>query len=174
MICPTLGIPIDSISSDFALERHTGRWPGRTDARSCLCCLLSMPAIARSGPAGHVRRHLQRDGALPDGRLRRASIRDQQGGASRRMVVRQRLGLHRPGHAGHRNGPWASSFVSRQSARRNPTIPRRHSSKPSNALCSAIDPDAETVIALLPACFEDYNRASQRPSVYVVEGNRFC
>jgi hypothetical protein len=29
--------------------------------------------------------------------------------------------------------PWASSFVSRQSARRNPTASRRHSSKPSNA-----------------------------------------
>jgi hypothetical protein len=31
-------------------------------------------------------RHLRRDGARPDGRLPRASIRDQQGGASRRMV----------------------------------------------------------------------------------------
>ena len=31
-------------------------------------------------------------------------FRDQQGGASRRMVVRQRLGVHRQGHARHRNG----------------------------------------------------------------------
>ena len=30
--------------------------------------------------------------------------------------------------------PWASSFVSRQSARQNPTASRRHSSKPSNAI----------------------------------------
>jgi len=40
---------------------------------------------------------------LSDGRLRRVSIRDQLGGASRRMVVRQRLGLHRQGHARDRN-----------------------------------------------------------------------
>ena len=54
--------------------------------------------------AGHLRRHLRRDGARPDDSSRRASIRDQQGGASRRMVVRQRLGVHRQGHARHRNG----------------------------------------------------------------------
>jgi putative transposase len=50
--------------------------------------------------------------------------------------------------------PWASSFVSRQSARRNPTASRRHSSKPSNAITLGC---AETLIALLPAWFEDYN-----------------
>src|SRR4029077_12502665 len=50
----------------------------------------------------------RKDGS-PDDSLRRASIRDQQGGASRRMVVRQRLGVHRQGHARHRNclGPQA-------------------------------------------------------------------
>ena len=46
-----------------------------------------------------------------------------------------------------------------QSARQNPTASRRHSSKPSNAImlgcrsCRML----ETVIALLPAWFEDYN-----------------
>ena len=55
--------------------------------------------------------------------------------------------------------PWASSFVSRRSVRRNPTASRRHSSKPSNATmlgCHSCRM-AETVIALLPAWFEDYN-----------------
>jgi hypothetical protein len=33
-----------------------------------------------------------------------------------------------------RQQPWGSSFVSRQSARRNPTASRRRSSKPSNAI----------------------------------------
>jgi transposase len=43
----------------------------------------------------------------PERRVREAParpLRDQQGGPSRRMVVRQRLGVHRQGHARHRNG----------------------------------------------------------------------
>ena len=38
----------------------------------------------------------------------------------------------------------------------------------------SILPDAATIIMLLPAWFEDYNRASQHPSVYVIEEKRLC
>jgi hypothetical protein len=96
----------------LTLERHTGRRPGRrhdgvvTALRSNIrWCSDHFELVCRNGEivrvlfcyrclrsrghglAGHVRRHLRRDGARPDSRLRRASIRDQQGGASRRMVV---------------------------------------------------------------------------------------
>ena len=116
-------------ANKLTLERHTGRRPGRThdgvvialrsNIRWCsnhfeLACrngeivrvLFAIDACDRevmgwlaasAGISGEM-------GARPDGSMRRASIRDQQGGASRRMVVRQRLGVHRQGHTRHRNG----------------------------------------------------------------------
>jgi hypothetical protein len=48
-------------------------------------------AVQRPKPG---RRHLRRDGARPDGRLRRASIRDQQGGAASRSASKsEHLGM---------------------------------------------------------------------------------
>jgi putative transposase len=35
-------------------------------------------------------------------------------------------------------------------------------------------PDAETVMRQLPAWIAHYKRASQHPSVYVIEENRLC
>jgi putative transposase len=98
------------------------------------------------------------DGARPDGRLRRASIRDQQGGASRRMVVRQRLRLHRQGHARHRNGlgPQALFHASPLAGIQSIAEAFVKTFKRDYAQLSIL-PDAETVIALLPAWFEDYN-----------------
>ena len=152
-------------ANKLTLERHTGRRPGRThdgvviasrsNIRWCsdhfeLACrngeivlrvLFAIDAWRSRGYglAGHLRRHLRRDGARPDGRLRRASIRDQQGGASRRMVVRQRLGVHRQGHARHRNGlgPQALFHASPLA-----TIQRHRGGIRQNLqtrLCSAVD-----------------------------------
>ena len=115
-------------ANKLTLERHTGRRPGRTHD-GVVIALRSHPLVFRSFELacrnGEIVRvlfaidacdrevmgwlatsasHLRRYGARPDGSLRRAAIRDQQGGASRRMVVRQWLGVHRQGHARHRNG----------------------------------------------------------------------
>ena len=143
-------------ANKLTLERHTGRRPGHTHdgvvialrskirwcpitssspvvmARSCVCCLLSMPEIARlwagwppppASPARCTR---------PDASLRRASI----GSARRRIpsnVVRQQLSYIAKDTL---DTATALRFkvVSRQSARHNPTASRRHSSKPSNAI----------------------------------------
>ena len=73
------------------------------------------------------------------------------------MVVRQRLGVHRQGHARHRNGLGPQALF-HASPLANPTASRRHSSNlQSDYARLSILPDAETVIALLPAWFEDYN-----------------
>ena len=98
-----------------------------------------------------MRLHLWRDGARPDRSLRRELIRDQQGGASRRMVVRQRLGLHRQDTLDTAMGlrPQAL-FYARPLARTNGIF------KHDNARLSIL-PDAETLIALLPVWLEDYN-----------------
>ena len=121
-------------ANKLTLERHTGRRPGRThdgvvialrsNIRWCsdhfeLACrngeivrvLFAIDACDRevmgwlatsTGISGEMVRDLMI--ACVERR-----IRDQQGGASRRMVVRQRLGVHRQGHARHRNclGPQA-------------------------------------------------------------------
>ena len=128
-------------------------------ARSCGVACYRCLRSRGYGLAGHLRRHLRRDGARPDDSLRRASIRDQQGGASRRMVVRQRLGARcakdtldtatalgltlcfTPVRSPESNGI-AEAFVK--------TFKRDYARL-------SILPDAETVIALLPAWFEDYN-----------------
>jgi transposase InsO family protein len=88
----------------------------------------------------------------------RASIRDQQGGASCRMVVRQRFGLHRRGHARHRNGLGPQALFHASALPESNGIAeafvktfKRDYARPS------ILPDAETLIAPLPAWFEDYN-----------------
>ena len=116
-------------ANKLTLERHTGRRPGRThdgvvialrsNIRWCsdhfeLACrngeivrvLFAIDACDRevmgwlatsAGISGEMVRDLMV--ACVERRFRH-----QQGGASRRMVVRQRLGLHRQGHARHRNG----------------------------------------------------------------------
>ena len=116
-------------ANKLTLERHTGRRPGRThdgvvialrsNIRWCsdhfeLACrngeivrvLFAIDACDRevmgwlatsAGISGEMVRDLMI--ACVERRFR-----DQQGGASRRMVVRQRLGVHRQGHARHRNG----------------------------------------------------------------------
>jgi putative transposase len=38
----------------------------------------------------------------------------------------------------------------------------------------SLRPDAETVMRQLPAWIAHYKRASQHPSVYVIEENRLC
>src|SRR6516225_9984766 len=110
------------------------------------------------GLAGHVRRHLRRDGARPDGCLRRASIRDQQDRASRRMVVRQRFGLHRQGypHTATALGP-KLCFTPVRSPESNGIAEAFVKTFKRDYARLSILPDAETVIALLPAWFEDYN-----------------
>ena len=116
-------------ANKLTLERHTGRRPGRShdgvvialrsNIRWCsdhfeLACrngeivrvLFAIDACDRevmgwlaasAGISGEMVRDLMI--ACVERRFR-----DQQGGASRRMVVRQRLGVHRQGHARHRNG----------------------------------------------------------------------
>ena len=146
-------------ANKLTLERHTGRRPGRThdgvvialrsNIRWCsdhfeLACrngeivrvLFAIDACDRevmawlATSAGISGEMVPR----PDGRLRRASI----SGSARRRIpsngcpTTARLTSPRTRSTPQR--PWASSFVSRQSARRNPTASRRHSSKPSNAI----------------------------------------
>ena len=150
-------------ANKLTLERHTGCRPGRThdgvvialrsNIRWCsdhfeLACrngeivrvLFAIDACDRevvgwlatsAGISGEMVRDLIS--------LRRASIRDQQGGASRRMVVRQRLGVHRQGHARHRNclGPQALFHASPLA-----TIQRHRGGIRQNLqtrLCSAVD-----------------------------------
>ena len=119
----------DHAGQQTTLERHTGRRPGRThdgvvialrsNIRWCsdhfeLACrngeivrvLFAIDACDRevmgwlaasAGISGEMVRDLMV--ACVERRFG-----DQQGGASRRMVVRQRLGVHRQGHTRHRNG----------------------------------------------------------------------
>ena len=166
-------------ANKLTLERHTGRRPGRTHDGVVMHCArtsagvpitrarLSYGEIVRvlfaidacdrevmgwlatsAGISGEMVRDLMVAASSVDW--------DQQGGPSRRMVVRQRLGVHRQGHARHRNG-LGPQALSRRSARQNRTASRRHRQNLQTRLCSAVDlPDAETVIALL-LVVEDYN-----------------
>ena len=148
----------------LTLERHTGRRPGRThdgvvialrsnirwcsdhfelacrngEYRACVVCHRCLRSRGY-GLAGHLRDifgEMVRDLMIA---CVEASIRDQQGGASRRMVVRQRLGVHRQGHTRHRNGlgPQALFHASPLA-----TIQRHRGGIRQNLqtrLCSAVD-----------------------------------
>ena len=151
-------------ANKLTLERHTGRRPGRThdgvvialrsNIRWCsdhfeLACrngeivrvLFAIDACDREvmgwlATSAGISGEMVRDLMIA---CRRASIRDQQGGASRRMVVRQRLGVHRQGHARHRNrlGPQALFHASPLA-----TIQRHRGGIRQNLqtrLCSAVD-----------------------------------
>ena len=77
-------------------------------------------------------------------------FRDQQGGASRRMVVRQRLGLHRQGHARHRNGLGPQALFHACSPESNGIAEAFVKTFKRDYARLSLLPDAETVIALPP------------------------
>ena len=125
---------------------------------SSVSCSPSTPATGKSWLVGHDRRHLRRNGARSDDCLRRASVRDQQDATSRRVLsvngsayiakdtldTATALGLQlcfTPVRSPESNGI-AEAFVK--------TFKRDYARL-------SILPDAATVIALLPAWFEDYN-----------------
>ena len=146
-------------ANKLTLERHTGRRPGRThdgvvialrsNIRWCsdhfeLACrngeivrvlyaieacdreVMGWPATS-AGISGEMVRDLMV--ACVERRFG-----DQQGGASRSNGCPTTARRTSPRTRSTPQRPWASSFVSRQSARHNPTASRRHSSKPSNAI----------------------------------------
>ena len=74
------------------------------------------------------------------------------------MVVRQRLGVHRQGHARHRNGLGLKlCFTPVRSPESNGIAEAFVKTFKRDYARLSILPDATTVIALLPAWFEDYN-----------------
>ena len=145
-------------------ERHTGRRPGRThdgvvialrsNIRWCsdhfeLACrngeiarvLFAIDACDREvmgwlATSAGISGEMVRDLMIACGERR---FGNQQGGASRRMVVRQRLGVHRQGHARHRNCLGPRGFLSRQSAGQNPRHRGGIRQNLQTRLCSAVD-----------------------------------
>ena len=90
--------------------------------------------------------------------MRRASISGSARRRSRRMVVRQRLGVHRQGHTRHRNGLGPEfCFTPVRSPEFNGIAEAFVKTFKRDYARLSILPDAETLIALLPAWFEDYN-----------------
>ena len=74
------------------------------------------------------------------------------------MVVRQRLGVHCQGHARHRNGLGPQAlFHASPLAKSNGIAEAFVKTFKRDYARLSILPDAVTVIALLPARFEDYN-----------------
>jgi putative transposase len=166
-------------ANKLTLERHTGRRPwsshdgvhcARTSAgalitssppvvmaRSCVCCLLSMPSRSH-GLAGHVRRHLRRDGARADGRLRRG-----------------RFGISKAAHPVEWLSDNGSAYIAKDKLDTATALGLKLCFTPvrspaSNRIAEAfvktfkhdyarlsVLPDAQTAIALLRAWLEDYN-----------------
>ena len=73
------------------------------------------------------------------------------------MVVRQRLGLYRQGHARHSALGLKLCFTPVRSPESNGIAEAFVKTFKRDYARLSILPDAETVIALLPAWFEDYN-----------------
>ena len=83
---------------------------------------------------------------------------DQQGGASRRMVVRQRLGVHRQGHARTATALGLKlCFTPVRSPESNGIAEAFVKTFKRDYARLSILPDAQTVIVVPPAWFEDYN-----------------
>src|SRR6185369_1293887 len=101
--------------------------------------------------------------------------RDQQGDTSRRMVVRQRLGVHRQGHARHRNCLGLKlCFTPVRSPESNGIAEALVKTFKRDYARLLILPDAETVIALLPAWFEDYNEVHPHSGLKFLSPREFC
>ena len=170
-------------ANKLTLERHTGRRPGRThdgvvialrsNIRWCsdhfeLACrngeivrvLFAIDACDREvmawlATSAGISGEMVRDLMVACVERRFA---DQQGGASRRMVVRQRLGVHRQGHARHRTALGLKlCFTPVRSPESNGIAEAFVKTFKRDYARLSILPDVETVIALLPAWFEDYN-----------------
>ena len=165
-------------ANKLTLERHTGRRPGRThdgvvialrsNIRWCsdhfeLACrngeivrvLFAIDACDRE-----VMGWLATSAGISGEMIRDLMVVERRSGSARRPIpsngcpTTARRTSPRTRSTPQR--PWASSFVSRQSARQNPTAAFVKTFKRDYARLSIL-PDAETLIALLPAWFEDYN-----------------
>ena len=145
-------------ANKLTLERHTGRRPGRTHDGVVIAlrsnirwCSDHFELACRNGEIVRVLFAIDACDREVMGWLAASA------GISGEMVrdlmvacVERRFGISKAAHPvewlsdnGSRTSPrthstpqrpWASSFVSRQSARQNRTASRRHSSKPSNAI----------------------------------------
>ena len=128
-------------------------------ARSCVCCLLSMPAIARSWPGW------PRPPASPARWCRDLMV----------ACVERRFGISKAAHPVEWLSDNGSAYIAKDTLDTATALGLKLCFTPvrspeSNGIAEAfvktfkrdyarlsILPDAETVIALLPAWFEDYN-----------------